>query len=136
PAAEVTGGRELVLAAAGFPLLVFGVRADASAGEGVGGPAVGPRRIRRRIAGITAALRSAGVQRWPQRFGSEPRQVRTADLLALVSGEIGDDFLVFDPLGEMPDAAPGARGHRACEEFVVALTHVLARCQDIPAARP
>jgi DNA-binding GntR family transcriptional regulator/transposase-like protein len=132
PAAEVTGGRELVLAAAGFPLLVFGVRADASAGEGVGGPAVGPRRIRRRIAGITAALRSAGVQRWPQRFGSEHRQVRTADLLALVSGEIGDDFLVFDPLGEMPDAGPGVSVHRDFEEFVVALKHVLAGCQDIP----
>ena len=105
-AAEVTGGRELVLAAAGFPLLVFGVRADGSAGEGVGGPAVAPRRIRRRIAGITAALRSAGVQRWSQRFGSEHRQVRTADLVALVSGEIGDEFLVFDPLGEVPDAGP------------------------------
>src|SRR5699024_11391404 len=107
-AAEVTGGRELVLAAAGFPLLVFGVRADGSTGEGVGGPAVAPRRIRRRIAGITAALRSAGVQRWSQRLGSEHRQARTADLLALVSGEIGDEVLVFDHLGEGPDSGPGA----------------------------
>src|SRR5699024_3324602 len=131
-AAEVTGGRELVLAAAGFPLLVFGVRADGSAGEGVGGPAVAPRRIRRRIAGITAALRSAGVQRWSQRFGSEHRQVRTADLLALVSGEIGDEFLVFDPLGEVPDAGPAVSVHRDFEEIVVALKHVLAGCQDIP----
>src|SRR5699024_5229898 len=116
-AAEVTGGRELVLAAAGFPLLVFGVRADGSAGEGVGGPAGAPRRIRRRIAGITAALRS---------------------------GEIGDEFLVFDPLGEVPDSGPGAGPdsgpdagpavsvHRDFEEFVVALKHVLAGCQDIP----
>ena len=139
-AAEVTGGRELVLAAAGFPLLVFGVRADGSAGEGVGGPAVAPRRIRRRIAGITAALRSAGVQRWSQRFGSEHRQVRTADLVALVSGEIGDEFLVFDPLGEVPDAGPDSGPdagpavsvHRDFEAFVVALKHVLAGCQDIP----
>src|SRR5699024_7612819 len=132
PAAELTGGRELVLAAAGFPLLVFGVRADATAGEGVGEPAVAPRRIRRRIDGMTAALRSAGVQRWPQRIGSEHRQARTADLLALVSGEIGDDFLIFDPLGEVPDAGPGVSVHRDFEEFVVALKHVLAGCQDIP----
>src|SRR5699024_7872730 len=45
-------------------------------------------------------------------------------------------FLVFDPLGEMPDAGPdvgpGVSVHRDFEEFVVALKHVLAGCQDIP----
>ena len=135
PAAEVTGGHELVLAAAGFPLLVFGVRADGSVGSDAG-PAVPPRRIRRRIAGITAALRSGGVQRWPQRFGSEHRQVRTADLLALVSDDVGDDFIVFDPLGEVPepgsDVGHGMSVHRDFEEFVAALKRLLCGCQDIP----
>src|SRR5699024_8207128 len=39
---------------------------------------------------------------------------------------------LFDPLGEVPDVGPGVSVHRDFEEFVVALKHVLAGCQDIP----
>ncbi|WP_209373000.1 FCD domain-containing protein [Brevibacterium renqingii] len=138
PVAEVTGGRELVLAASGFPLVILGFRAvDTGGDDSNGRPAVPPRRIQRRIAGIAAALRSAGVQRWAQRFGSEHRQTPTADLLALLAGEENEELLVFDPLGEVPDdtvaeAGPRARVHRGFVEFVAELKSVLAGCQDIP----
>lgn len=138
PAAEVRGGCELSLAAGGFPLFVLGVRAvDAGADAGRDGPAVPPRRIQRRIAGIAAALRSAGVGRWAQRFDSEHRQVPTAELLELITAGGSDHVLVFDPFGEVPDevvADSSARvdRHGDFEEFLAALKRLLAGCQDIP----
>ena len=135
PVTEVAGSRELVLAASGFPLVLLGFRRIAAGGGEDGGPAVPPRRIQRRIAGITAALRTAGVQRWAQRFDSEHRQVSTAELLALLDGD--GDFLVFDPLGEVPDAlSDGAEARvRVCanfDEFAAVLKGRLGECQDIP----
>ena len=97
PVTEVDGDRELILAASGFPLVLFGFRRVVADGDDNEGPAVPPRRIQRRVAGITAALRTAGVQRWAQRFDSEHRQVSTDELLALLDGD--EDFLVFDPFG-------------------------------------
>ncbi|MGC3020926.1 MULTISPECIES: FCD domain-containing protein [unclassified Brevibacterium] len=138
PVATVTGGHEIILAASGFPLVIVGVRRVDAGDEGEnggGGPSVPPRRIQRRIAGIAAALRSAGVGRWRQRFDSEHRQMPTGQLLDLLSGE--GRFLVFDPLREVPDdlgAGPESRVS-ACvdfEEFLDALKAMLAGCQDIP----
>ena len=135
PVAEVAGGRELVLAASGFPLVILGIRSVVAGEAGGEAAAVPPRRIQRRIAGITAALRTAGVQRWAQRFDSEHRQVPTAELLALLDGD--SDFLVFDPLGEVPGALPDdARARvRVCQdfdEFAAVLRSRLGECQDIP----
>ncbi|WP_423057763.1 FCD domain-containing protein [Brevibacterium linens] len=135
PVAEVAGASELILAASGFPLVLLGFRRVVADGNGNGGTAVPPRRIQRRIAGITAALRTAGVGRWAQRFDSEHRQVPTADLLDLLDGD--GDFLVFDPLGEVPDDLSGGAGTRvrACadfDDFVTALKTRLGECQDIP----
>ncbi|WP_062245095.1 FCD domain-containing protein [Brevibacterium epidermidis] len=138
PVAEVAGAAELILAASGFPLVIVGVRRnDAGGGDPRGESAtiVPPRRIQRRIAGITAALRTAGVGRWAQRFDSEHRQVPTAELLDLLDGD--GDFLVFDPLGEVPDDLSGGAGTRvrACadfDDFVSALKTRLGECQDIP----
>jgi hypothetical protein len=61
--------------------------------------------------------------------------VPTAELLALLHGD-DDDFLVFDPLGEVPDdsTASGDRV-RACadfDDFVNELKSRLGECQDIP----
>ncbi|MGC2976623.1 FCD domain-containing protein [Brevibacterium sp. FAM 25378] len=135
PVAEVAGGRELVLAASGFPLVILGIRSVVAGEAGGEAAAVPPRRIQRRIAGITAALRTAGVQRWAQRFDSEHRQVPTAELLALLDGD--SDFLVFDPLGEVPGALPDDAGGRVrvCQdfdEFAAVLRSRLGECQDIP----
>lgn len=138
PVTEVSGGSELILAASGFPLVIVGMRRNDAGGDGgQGEPAtiVPPRRIQRRIAGITAALRTAGVGRWAQRFDSEHRQVPTAELLALLHGD--GDFLVFDPLGEVPDDLSDGAGARvrACadfDDFVAALKSRLGECQDIP----
>lgn len=138
PVTEVAGGSELVLAASGFPLVIVGVRRIDAGGAGSrdeSATIVPPRRVQRRIAGITAALRIAGVGRWAQRFDSEHRQVPTAELLALLDGD--GDFLVFDPLGEVPDDlsdGPGARVTVCADfdDFVSALKSRLGECQDIP----
>ena len=135
PVTEVAGSRELVLAASGFPLVLLGFRRIAAGGDRDGGPVVPPRRIQRRIAGITAALRTAGVQRWALRFDSEHRQVSTAELLALLDGD--GDFLVFDPLGEVPHARFDEAGARVTvcaefDEFAEVLKGRLGECQDIP----
>lgn len=138
PLAEVGGGDELTLAAAGFPLLILGVRTVVPSDEiGDSGTEVPPRRIQRRIAGIAAALRSAGVGRWAQRFDSEQRQVPTADLLGLISSGGSDRVLVFDPLGEVADDVTAQSQsrvlvHRDFAKFVEALKSLLAGCQDIP----
>ncbi|WP_210604747.1 FCD domain-containing protein [Brevibacterium oceani] len=138
PLAEVGGGRELTLFAAGFPLLILGVRTVDHGGEaGAGGPAVPPRRIQRRIAGVAAALRSAGVGRWAQRFDSEHRQVPTKELLELIDSAGSDHVLVFDPLGEVAGGVPAGPGsrvevHRDFAEFLEVLKSGLAGCQDIP----
>ena len=135
PVAEVAGGRELVLAASGFPLVILKFRRVVAGEDGSGRAEVPPRRIQRRIAGITAALRTAGVQRWAQRFDSEHRQVPTAELLALLDGD--GDFLVFDPLGEVPCTLPDDAGARVrvCQdfdEFAAVLKGRLGECQDLP----
>ncbi|WP_166970059.1 FCD domain-containing protein [Brevibacterium atlanticum] len=138
PLTDVGGGRELSLVAAGFPLLILGARTEDAGGEdGGGGPAVPPRRIQRRIAGIAAALRSAGVGRWAQRFDSEHRQVPTDNLLELIAAGGSDRFLVFDPLGEVPvevvaESDSRVEVHRDFAEFLEALKDLLAGCQDIP----
>ncbi|WP_166827079.1 FCD domain-containing protein [Brevibacterium limosum] len=135
PVAEVACGRELVLAASGFPLVILKFRRVVAGGDGSGRAEVPPRRIQRRIAGITAALRTAGVQRWAQRFDSEHRQLPTAELLALLDGD--GDFLVFDPLGEVPCTLPDDAGARVrvCQdfdEFAAVLKGRLGECQDLP----
>jgi DNA-binding GntR family transcriptional regulator len=134
PVTEVAGGLELALAASGFPLFIIGLRPVDAGGGGGSGTEVPPRRIQRRIAGITAALRSAGVGRWAQRFDSEHRQVPTADLQALFTGEDDAEYLVFDPLREVDlDASvTGVAVYRDFEEFVNELKGILAACQDIP----
>ncbi|UVI36896.1 FCD domain-containing protein [Brevibacterium spongiae] len=141
PVTEVAGGRELVLVASGFPMVIVGTRsvepADEAVGAGQVGGSVPPRRIQRRIAGITAALRSAGVGRWGQRFDSEHRQVPTAELVELIRGDA--DFLVFDPLGEVPGGliTGGEARVSVCTdftEFLEALKVMLAGCEDIPGA--
>ena len=117
PVSTVTGGHEIILAASGFPLVIVGVRRVDAGDEdegGGGGPSVPPRRIQRRIAGIAgAALRSAGVGRWRQRFDREHRQMPTGQLLDLLSGE--GRFLVFDPLTRIsrrPRCGAGITGER------------------------
>ena len=135
PVTEVDGDRELILAASGFPLVLLGFRRVVADGDDNEGPAVPPRRIQRRVAGITAALRTAGVQRWAQRFDSEHRQVSTDELLALLDGD--EDFLVFDPLGEVPHALSDSAGARVTvcadfDEFAELLKSRLGECQDIP----
>lgn len=138
------GGDEVVVAASGFPLIVVGFRL------GSGDPDRSPvpaRRIQRRIAGLVAGLRSAGVTRWPQRFGSEHRQTDDVAMGILLDGVAGIDparlrLVVYDPLGEAaelvadPDAGlPGfdvLSLHHGPEDFIAALKTGLAHCQDIP----
>ncbi len=166
PLAELDGEGEVSVVAGGFPFIVFGLRVDgrepgsradgkaprASVGE-VPEPhaegqaaretaaGVSARRVQRRIAGVIAALRSAGVQHWAKRFDSEHRQTDPAAMSALLVGrdESGDArlrerFVIFDPLGETIDLSIGADAsiHQDFDEFVEALKQALARCRDIP----
>ena len=138
---------ELTVMAGGFPLIVVGVR---HAGERAGGTAQGQasagtdtaipaRRIQRRIAGIVAALRSAGVHHWPQRFDSEHRQ-NDPTAMAELLGSSHERFLVFDPFGEAAESFPNddveaARNivvHRGFDVFIADLKSTLAGCRDIP----
>lgn len=135
PVTEVAGGSELILAASGFPLVIIGIRRIDAGGDGGSATIVPPRRIQRRIAGIVAALRTAGVGRWAQRFGSEHRQASTGELLALLEGE--GEFLVFDPFGEVPDVLStevtgGVKVCRDFDDFVSGLKSLLGECHDIP----
>ena len=138
------GGDEVVVAASGFPLIVVGFRLGAGGADPSPVPA---RRIQRRIAGVVAGLRSAGVTRWPQRFGSEHRQTDEAAMRILLDGVAGIDpvrlrLVVYDPLGEAaelvadPDAGLPAFDvlslHHGPEDFIAALKAGLAHCQDIP----
>ncbi len=146
---------ELTVVAGGFPFIVFGFRQGAPADGGAAGDAadegadttdaasaaVSARRVQRRIAGIVAALRSAGVAHWAKRFDSEHRQTDPAAMSALLvaPGGTGDrgireHFVVFDPLGETAELSIGADAsiHRGFDEFVEALRTALATCRDIP----
>lgn len=157
PRDQVRGNDELTVVASGFPLLVIGIRsvaptsasaaASATAADAVedsdgdggaveaGGSVVSARRVQRRIAGLVAAVRSAGIQHWRQRFGSEHRQTEAATMLDLLrAGVEGEHFVVFDPLGET-SALPKADGiviHSEFADFVGAAKLALARCHDIP----
>ena len=146
PVTEVAGGGRLAVVAGGFPLIIVGIRNSDPGGAGdEAGPAVPPRRIQRRIAGFAAALRSAGVGRWPQRFGSEHRQTATAEMTALIAAAAADRLLVFDPFGEFEGSASAGEGtasraprrvesHADFEAFLAALKVLLSGCSDIPGA--
>ena len=157
PLAQISGAggageaAELTVVAGGFPLVVVGVRPPGErAGDlaeaapepppaGSDTAAVPARRIQRRIAGIVAALRSAGVHHWPQRFDSEHRQNDPAAMAELL-GSSHDRFLVFDPFGEAVKASPkddiaAPRDivvHRGFDDFIADLKSTLAGCRDIP----
>ncbi|RBP62765.1 DNA-binding GntR family transcriptional regulator [Brevibacterium sanguinis] len=110
---------------------------DGAAGDGA--PEVPARRVQRRIAGIVAALRSAGVQHWVKRFDSEHRQTDPGAMSALLlrpagPAEVRERFVVFDPLGETADLSirADAEIHREFGEFLDALKRALAHCNDIP----
>lgn len=98
--------------------------------------AVSARRLQRRIAGIVAALRSAGVQRWAKRFGSEHRQSDPAAVQAVLgdANRLDESFIVFDPLGETAqmDVVVAHRTHGDFDAFVDALKRGLVECHDIP----
>ncbi|WP_413336461.1 FCD domain-containing protein [Brevibacterium sp. GP-SGM9] len=137
PTAEVAGGDEVTVVAAGFPLIVVGFRTADGGAESASRQAVPPRRIQRRIAGVVAALRSGGVRNWPQRFGSEHRQADPGELLALLHDTSAGTgartrFLVFDPLSEVPSTVSSVEVHRDFAEFTSALRADLASCRDIP----
>lgn len=138
------GGDEVVAAVGGFPLIVVGFRRRAGAEPG---PAVPARRIQRRIAGLVAALRSAGVARWSQRFGSEHRQTDEAAMTIVRDGVPGVApsalrLVVFDPLGEAAEVVAASFEHaphlshlslhRDIDAFVTALKEAFAHSQDIP----
>ncbi|MDN5594772.1 MAG: FCD domain-containing protein [Brevibacterium aurantiacum] len=152
PRDQVRGGDEITVVAGGFPLVIIGIRAadqrggDDSAGSGGdgggGSSAVSARRVQRRIAGIVAALRSAGVKHWPQRFDSEHRQTDASAMLELLqAGGQRERFLVFDPhketsggVAESQDTAESAAiaVHRDFAEFLDAAKSALATCRDVP----
>lgn len=138
PRDQVRGGDEITVVAGGFPLFIIGIRvADPRGG---GASAVSARRVQRRIAGIVAGLRSAGVQHWPQRFDSEHRQTDAAAMLELLqAGGDRERFVVFDPFGET-SASSGSElaesaniaVHREFAEFLDDAKSALAACRDIP----
>ncbi|GAA1869971.1 FCD domain-containing protein [Brevibacterium marinum] len=157
---RLLGRDEITVVAGGFPLVVIGIRvageahrAGVSGGDG-GESAVSARRVQRRIAGIVAGLRSAGVQHWPQRFDSEHRQTDASEMLDLLRSGGGDEhFIVFDPFGETRglivhdqpevshdrtaashDRTPAAEiaVHREFAEFLDDARSGLAGCNDIP----
>ncbi|WP_231445589.1 FCD domain-containing protein [Brevibacterium zhoupengii] len=152
PRDQVRGGDEITVVAGGFPLVIIGIRAAdqrggddiaGSGGDGGGGSiAVSARRVQRRIAGIVAALRSAGVQHWPQRFDSEHRQTDASAMLELLqAGGERERFVVFDPhketsggVAESQDTAESANiaVHRDFAEFLDAAKSALAACRDVP----
>lgn len=166
PSNLLLGSDEVTVVAGGFPLVVIGIRAadDRSAGEAAGedaggrvggggsAGAVSARRVQRRIAGVVAALRSAGVQHWPQRFDSEHRQSDASATLELLrAGGDRERFVVFDPFGETNglfgetrqlasrdlaalDRAGGATIaiHSEFAEFLDDAKSALAGCRDIP----
>ncbi|WP_092103577.1 transposase [Brevibacterium sandarakinum] len=147
PTDRLLGSDEVTVVAGGFPLIVIGIRAADARNAGGSGGGVSARRVQRRIAGIVAALRSAGVQHWPQRFDSEHRQTDASATLELLrAGGDRDRFVVFDPFGETsgPFAESGALAdsdlgggaaiavHREFAEFLDASTSALACCRDIP----
>ena len=147
---QLRGSAEITVVAGGFPLVVIGIRLgdehgvgeafDGGAGRDGGASAVSARRVQRRIAGIVAALRSAGVQRWPQRFDSEHRQTDAQDLLDLLrDGGERERFIVFDPFGEtddldvqVPIANAGIVVHREFDAFIDDVKAGLALCRDVP----
>lgn len=151
PRDQLRGDDEITVVAGGFPLVIIGIRLadDAAGGSPVAGSAAGvpgdaggasavsARRVQRRIAGIVAALRSAGVQHWPQRFDSEHRQTDAQEMFELlrVGGE-RERFIVFDPFGEAGDWGPavnsGVAVHKEFAEFVDDAKSALAGCRDVP----
>ncbi|TSI16961.1 transposase [Brevibacterium aurantiacum] len=150
PRDQVRGGDEITVVAGGFPLFIIGIRVadqrggDDTAGEGAerggGASAVSARRVQRRIAGIVAGLRSAGVQHWPQRFDSEHRQTDAAAMLELLrAGGDRERFVVFDPFGETSSSSGSELAesaniavYREFAEFLEDAKSALAACRDIP----
>lgn len=152
PRDQLFGADEITVVAGGFPLVVIGIRdagqrgsndtagRGAGTGAGEGASAVSARRVQRRIAGIVAALRSAGVQHWPQRFDSEHRQTDASAMLDLLrSGGERERFIVFDPFGETSASSGDQLAenaniavHREFAEFLDDAKSGLAACRDIP----
>ena len=146
PLDQLLGSDEITVVAGGFPLIVIGVRiaderaSDGRKGGGTSAGAVSARRVQRRIAGIVAVLRSAGVRHWPQRFGSEHRQTDASVTLELLqAGGERERFVVFDPFDETsglgvgdPAGAAHIAIHRDFGEFLDEAKSALARCRDIP----
>ncbi|WP_350270605.1 FCD domain-containing protein [Brevibacterium sp. CBA3109] len=148
PSDQLLGSDEITVVAGGFPLVVIGIRVAGERGNGeaegggAGGGAspVSARRVQRRIAGIVAALRSAGVQHWPQRFDSEHRQTDASATLDLLrAGGQRERFIVFDPFGETSASGGGdlvgaaeIAVHREFAEFLDDAKSGLAACRDVP----
>lgn len=146
PRGQLLGRDEVTVVAGGFPLVVIGTRVAGGRGsdELAGGDGrantVSVRRVQRRIAGIVAALRSAGVQHWPQRFDSEHRQTDASAMLdLLLAGGERDRFVVFDPFGETHTSDGGDRDgaadivvHREFAAFLDGAKTALASCRDVP----
>ncbi|MBM6591320.1 FCD domain-containing protein [Brevibacterium sp. RIT 803] len=133
PRDQVHGGDEITVVAGGFPLVIIGIRVADQRGGGAS--AVSARRVQRRIAGIVAGLRSAGVRHWPQRFDSEHRQTDAAAMLELLqAGGDRERFVVFDPFGETSGTSESANiaVHREFAEFLDDAKSALAACRDIP----
>lgn len=99
----------LVAVVAAYPVLLLGcAEVAASAVRTRGG-----RAFRRRCAGVTAALGSAGLVRWERQFGATAGAEVPEPARAVLEARGVDRIIAFDPQGALRDSADGDGGRRA-----------------------
>lgn len=122
----------LVAVAAAYPVLVLGFAALPDPGES--GPAArtrSERAFRRRGAGLVAALRSSGLGRWAQQFGTAAPPVVPPAVQSVLDAEAVDRIIAYDPRGIVP-ARSESVASTDLDGFVAEVGAVLRQVEAVP----
>lgn len=122
----------LVAVAAAYPVLALGF-AELPAPESAE-PAArtrSDRAFRRRGAGVVAALRSSGLGRWAQQFGTTVPAAAPQSVQALLTGAGLDRIIAYDPRRVVPDRH-GLAAYPDLDGFVAEVGAVLRQVEAVP----